>query len=93
MKAKNLAEMNIKEPKNLVTIFPGKNEELKTSNDVKEALKKLVTPREEGIGIRNVRKINNNGVLIEAEKKQDIEIILKNEKNEGIRDGSAEALK
>lgn len=80
VKAKNVAEASIKEPRNLVTIFPGRNECLKTSDDVKEALKKLVTPSEEGIGIRNVRKISNNGVLIETQKKRDIDIILKNEK-------------
>lgn len=47
---------------------------------MKEAPKKLVIHREEGIGIHKVRKIINNGVLIEMKKNRGTETILKNKK-------------
>ncbi|XP_035742204.1 uncharacterized protein LOC118450511 [Vespa mandarinia] len=80
VKAKNVATASIMKPRNLITILPGKNESLKSSENLKEALKKMVIPREEGIGIRNVRKIKNNGLLIETLKKRNIETIMRNEK-------------
>ncbi|KAK2574691.1 hypothetical protein KPH14_013033, partial [Odynerus spinipes] len=69
VKARNVASTVIREPRNLVTVFAKDKESGKSSDDIKEALKKLVSPREEGIGIRNVRKIHGNGILIETDRR------------------------
>ncbi|CAK9820466.1 Uncharacterized 50 kDa protein in type I retrotransposable element R1DM [Anthophora quadrimaculata] len=70
----------IKPPRNVVTVYPSENSAFKDSDETKKAIVNCMAPAEEKLKIRNVRKINNKGVLIETETPQDIKNLMNSSK-------------
>ncbi|CAL7932858.1 unnamed protein product, partial [Xylocopa violacea] len=71
---------SIKPPKNVITIYPKDGSQISSSDATRKIIEKTIAPTEEKLKIRQVRKINKSGILIETETTSDIENILKNKK-------------
>lgn len=54
-----------------VAIYP--NDKLKTSEQTKSLVQKIISPEEMQLHVRGVRKTRNGGVIISSDNKQDIE--------------------
>lgn len=74
-----LPRQAIKPPKNIATIFPDVNSDITNSDETKRRIMSSVAPTEEKLKIRNLRKIGNNGCLIETHTKEDLDTVLKNQ--------------
>lgn len=48
----------------------------------KKKIIEIIVPAKEKLKIKNIRKINNNGILIETETKEDLQNLLRNDKLE-----------
>lgn len=66
--------------RHVVAIYPRVGSSMKTSDATKETLVSSLAPAKEKLQIRGVKKIANNGVLVETATKEDMERVLKNEK-------------
>lgn len=81
VKSKVAASSNLKQdPPNVITILPKDTGAFESSDKTKEAVFQLVSPRKDKIQVKNVRRIQGNGILVETANKTDIEILLSNEK-------------
>lgn len=80
VQSKIVPQKAVKPPKHIVTVFPQEESDIKSSDDTKSVIYSNVIPTKDKLKIRNVRKINNNGILVETETAQDLENVLKNEK-------------
>lgn len=65
-------------PLNSVFIYP--NDKLKSSDDTKSLVQKIISPEQIKLQVRGLRKIRNGGVIITTESKQDIEKLKKSVK-------------
>ncbi|XP_017795321.1 PREDICTED: uncharacterized protein LOC108576773 [Habropoda laboriosa] len=74
----------IKPPRNVITVYPSENSTIKDSEETKKAIVSSMTPAKEKLKIRNVRKINNKGILIETETPEDLQHLLRNQKLEAV---------
>lgn len=70
----------VKSPRNIMTVFPAEGVEIDSSEQTKERIMGTIKPEKEKLKIRNVRKIRNNGILIETETKEDLSMLLCNKK-------------
>lgn len=81
IKSKNAELSSMKQdPPNVVLIRPKDTKKFETSEETKKALTKLVSPKEENLQIRNVRRAQGNGLIVETAKSSNVEALLKNEK-------------
>ncbi|KAK9293553.1 hypothetical protein QLX08_011541 [Tetragonisca angustula] len=69
-----------KNPPNIVKILPESKEIYSSSEVTKGKLQELITPKEEKLNIKNLRRIQGNGVLVETESRENIESLLASEK-------------
>lgn len=60
---------------NSVAIYP--NDKLKTSDDTKTLVQKIISPDQMKLQVRGVRKTRNGGVIISTETKDDVEKLKK----------------
>ena len=68
----NLAEIRSAAPlRHVITIYPKDESNLKSSEDTKKAVMSSFAPSKDKLKIRSVKKIANNGVLIETTNKDD----------------------
>ena len=70
-------------PRHVITVYPKENSHFKSSEDTKAALMTCMVPQKEKLKIRGVKKIANNGILIETTTKEDMTRVLENEKFNG----------
>ncbi|CAK9801626.1 Uncharacterized 50 kDa protein in type I retrotransposable element R1DM [Anthophora quadrimaculata] len=70
----------IRPPRNVVTVYPTENSNLKDSDETKKAIVTSMEPAKEKLRIRNVRKISNKGVLIETETPEDLKNLINSSK-------------
>ncbi|KAG7196382.1 hypothetical protein KM043_018806 [Ampulex compressa] len=68
----------VKPPKNLVVIYPNEKQKNGDSESTKKLLMATIAPVTEKLKIRNLRKINNGGLLLETQTKEDMEAVLEN---------------
>lgn len=78
-KAASLATRK-QDPPNLVKITPEDTEQYSSSEKTKEKVKELITPVETNLRVRNLRRIQGNGILVETENKENVEALLASEK-------------
>lgn len=62
----------IKSPQQIVIIRPSEAMNCKSSEDTKKELMKTIDPKRSKIHVKNLRKIRDNGILIETETKYDL---------------------
>ncbi|XP_053997451.1 uncharacterized protein LOC128886530 [Hylaeus anthracinus] len=74
----------IRPPRNVITIYPAENNKAENSEETKMKLMANLLPAKEKLKIRSIRKISNNGVLIETETKDDLDRVLHNNKLSAI---------
>ena len=74
-----IAEIQKQYPRLVITVYPKENSHFKSSEDTKAALMTCMVPAKK-LNIRGVKKIANNGVLIETTTKEDMTRALENEK-------------
>ncbi|CAK9820511.1 Uncharacterized 50 kDa protein in type I retrotransposable element R1DM [Anthophora quadrimaculata] len=72
----------IQPPRNVITVYPAENSTIKDSEETKKAIVGSMIPAKEKLKIRNVRKINNKGILIETQTPEDLQNLLKSQKLE-----------
>lgn len=81
IKSRTAESSNLKQdPSNVVTILPKDVVAFDSSEKTKEAVFQLVSPRKDKIQVKNVRRIQGNGIIIETANKVDISTLLTNEK-------------
>lgn len=72
--------------KHIVTVYPKKEGE--DSESVKQKLQENINPVDLKVGISNLRKIQKGGVLVETEREEDVETLIKeiesNKKLKGV---------
>lgn len=68
------------EPPNLVKIMPENTEVYDSSDKTKEKVQQLITPNDVNLRVRNLRRIQGNGILVETANKDNIEALLVSEK-------------
>lgn len=66
--------------RHVVAVYPKVGSSMKSSEATKETLVTNLAPAKEKLQIRGVKKIANNGVLVETATKEDMKRVLKNEK-------------
>lgn len=72
---------NLKQdPPNVVVVRPKDNSKYGNSDETKKAIVSLISPQEENLQIKNLRRIQGSGVIIETAKKSSIDILMKNDK-------------
>lgn len=73
----------------MITVFPVEGTSRSSSDQTKEKVMGSIKPVTEKLKIRNLRKIRNNGVLIETETREDLALILKSRELEeaGLKAG------
>ncbi|XP_076685800.1 uncharacterized protein LOC143377883 [Andrena cerasifolii] len=76
MPSKLAQEQASKPARHVVTVYPKDNTKFNNSEETKMAIMSSVLPAKEKLKIRNVRKINNNGILIETATKDDLNTVL-----------------
>lgn len=69
-----------KPPRHVITVYPNEDSQIKSSEETKQVVMASVTPQAEKLKIRNVKKINNNGILIEAATEGDLTNMMRCEK-------------
>ena len=82
VKAPTVPKELIKSPKTIVTVFPAEGTKITNSEQTKEIVMGSFKPVTDKLRIRNLRKIRNNGVLIETEGRNDLMQILQSKKLE-----------
>lgn len=89
VKSLSIPQGVVRPPRNVVTVFPVEGTSIANSDQTKERVMGSIKPVTEKLKIRNLRKIRNNGVLIETETREDLELILKSKKLEeaGLKAG------
>lgn len=89
VKSLSVPQSMVKSPRNVVTVYPAEGTLINTSDQTKERVMGSIKPVTEKLKIRNLRKIRNNGVLIETETREDLTLILKSKKLEeaGLKAG------
>jgi hypothetical protein len=81
MTSNKLGKIAVKPPKNVVIIRPEtSNEEIRTSEQAREAVFTLVNPRKKGIQVTSVKKISGNGLVVETTKPEGIKAFTENAK-------------
>ncbi|CAK9813079.1 Uncharacterized 50 kDa protein in type I retrotransposable element R1DM [Anthophora plagiata] len=80
VKSNVVPQAAIRPPRNLITVYPAKNSAIKDSEETKKAIVNSMAPAQEKLKIRNVRNVNNKGVLIETETPEDLQNLMKNSK-------------
>ena len=65
--------------RHVVAIYPRAGSSMKSSDATKETLVTSLAPAKEKLQIRGVKKISNNGVLVETATKEDMERVLKSD--------------
>ncbi|CAK9816236.1 Uncharacterized 50 kDa protein in type I retrotransposable element R1DM [Anthophora plagiata] len=80
VKSNVVPQAAIRPPRNLITVYPAKNSAIKDSEETKKAIVNSMAPAQEKVKIRNVRNVNNKGVLIETETPEDLQNLMKNSK-------------
>lgn len=75
------AASNLKQdPPNVVTIISSDTVAYQSSDKTKLAVLELISAKAEKLQVRNVRRIQGNGILVETAKKSDIFALVSNEK-------------
>jgi hypothetical protein len=70
----------------VVIVYPNQEQQDMTSEELKMHIKNKLNPKEMGnIGIKNIRKIKNDGIIIECNDKKECQI-LENNINEKLHD-------
>ena len=67
-------------PRHVIAIYPKGDSNYRSSDETKAALVNSMVPVKEKLKIRAVKKIGNNGLLIETTTKEDMTKIIQNEK-------------
>lgn len=71
LKSKAAAQSSRKQdPPNLVTILPAKQKSNSSSETTKAAIQKLISPTDQKLQVRNVRRIQGNGIIVETATKK-----------------------
>ena len=78
-KAASLATSK-QDPPNLIKIMPENTELYNSSDETKEKVQELITPNDVNLKVRNLRRIQGNGILVETGNKENIEALLASEK-------------
>lgn len=81
VKSRTAARSNLKQdPPNVLTILPIDTKAFDSSEKTKETVFNLVSPRKDKIQVKNVRRIQGNGILVETANKMDLSTLLSNNK-------------
>jgi len=68
----------------VITVFPVERSSVTNSEQTKKKVMSSIEPVTARLKIRNLRKIRNNGILIETKTKEDLNQILKSKKLEEV---------
>ena len=60
--------------------MPENTEVYDSSDKTKEKVQDLITPNDVDLKVRNLRRIQGNGILVETENKENIETLLASER-------------
>lgn len=72
---------NLKQdPPNVVLIRPTDTSRYTNSDETKQALISIVSPKKNNLQVKNVRKIQGNGIVVETAKSDNVQSLLRNEK-------------
>ncbi|CAL7932836.1 unnamed protein product, partial [Xylocopa violacea] len=72
---------NLKQdPPKVVLIRPTDTEKYANSEETKRAVIKLISPKEENLQVKNVRRVQGNAVIVETAKSSNVQTLIKNEK-------------
>lgn len=81
MKSSKVGQIAVKSPRNIVIIHPeSKESEIKSCEEAREAVFTLVNLRKKGIQVTAVRKINENGLVVETAKPESLMAFTENAK-------------
>ena len=81
VKSRVASASNLKQdPPNVVTIVPSDTVAYESSDKTKLAVLEMISAKAEKLQVRNVRRIQGNGILVETAKKSDISALVSNEK-------------
>ncbi|CAL7932962.1 unnamed protein product [Xylocopa violacea] len=72
---------NLKQdPPKVVLIRPTDTEKYANSEETKRAVIKLISPKEENLQVKNVRRVQGNAVIVETARSSNVQTLIKNEK-------------
>lgn len=81
LRSKAAALSNRKQdPPNVVMIVPANPKESESSEATKVAIQKIISPTEQKLQVKNVRRIQGNGIIVETATKKDTNELLANQK-------------